>query len=405
VNATINFGQKILTAVFFTVTVFVVTAPAAALLFTDCTVPKVPEEHPLPEAEKPQSTNITFIAAGDNLIHDIIYNRARVKVGEDTFNFDPGYDYIRPIIKRADIAFVNQETVLGGKQFGYSGYPVFNTPQDAGLGLINTGFNVINQASNHTMDRGEGAVYGTMDFWDSKNILYLGIFRSEEQRKTEKRIMEKNGIIAGFLSYTYGLNGFHLPHDKPWLVGIIDKETMAREINELRPLCDLLVVSMHWGNEFRHTVSGDQKQLAVFMADHKVDVVIGHHPHVTGPVEVISRPDGGKLTLYYSLGDFLSHTQADSTPDTMTGALAYMTITKTFTKEQSSCTVTTAGVIPTVCHYSSQRTEPFLVYPLWDYTDDLAAKHIKKNITVKYLNSVARNIFGSRIIEKEYYGN
>jgi len=407
-KAAVNPGQKLFTAALFALLVFSVTSLAATLFFTDCTVPKVPkvpEEQPLPEPEpeKPQTASITFIAAGDNLIHDIIYNRARVKAGEDTFNFDPSYDHIRPIIKKADIAFVNQETVLGGRQFGHSGYPVFNTPQDAGLGLINAGFNVINHASNHAMDRGEGAVFGTMDFWDGKNILYLGFFRSEEKRNTEKRIMEKNGIKVGFLSYTYGLNGFPLPRDKPWLVGLINRETMAREIDALRPHCDLLVVSMHWGSEFKHTVNETQKQLAAFMGEHKVDVIIGHHPHVTQPVDVIPRPDGGTLTVYYSLGDLLSHTQADETPDTMTGALACMTITKTFTGDQSSCTVTMAGVIPTVSHYTTQRTEPFVVYPLWDYTDELAAKHIKKNITVKYLNNVARNIFGSRIIEKAFF--
>jgi poly-gamma-glutamate synthesis protein (capsule biosynthesis protein) len=374
------------------------------LLFPDCTGTKVPEVEPLPEPERPQVTTITFVAAGDNLIHDIIYNRARVTGEEREYNFDPSFEHIKPIIQKADIAFINQETVLGGKQFGYSGYPVFNTPQDVGLSLINAGFNVVNQASNHTMDKGEGAVYATLDFWDSQNMLYLGIFRTEEQRKTKKAIMEKNGIKVGFLSYTYGLNGYPLPRDKPWLVALIDKDTMSREIDELRPLCDLLVVSMHWGNEFHHTVSKDQKELALLLAERKVDVIIGHHPHVTGPVEVIQRPDGRKLTVYYSLGDLLSHTQSSQTPDTMTGALAFMTITKTVTKDETSCTVTAAGVIPTVSHYTTDRNTPFVVYPLWDYTEELAAKHIKKNITAAYLNNVARDIFGpTRILESDHF--
>jgi poly-gamma-glutamate synthesis protein (capsule biosynthesis protein) len=179
---------------------------------------------------------------------------------------------------------------------------------------------------------------------------------------------------------------------------------MAREIDEIRPLCDLLVVSMHWGNEFLHTVSKEQKELAAFIAEHKADVILGHHPHVTEPMEIIQRPDGGKLTVYYSLGDLLSHTQSDHTPDTMTGALAYMTITKTVTKEQTTCTVSSAGVIPTVSWYTTDRRDPFVVYPLWDYTDELAAKHYKRNITVKYLNDLARNMFGpTRILEKEFF--
>jgi len=391
----IHFGKNLFTAAVI----------AVLLFFPGCIRPKALEKQALVKSEKPQTTTLTIIAAGDNLVHDIIYNRARVRDAEtETFNFDPSYQYIKSILAKADIAIVNQETVLGGRQFGHSGYPVFNTPQDAGLGLLNAGFNVINQASNHTMDRGEGAVYGTMDFWDSQKAFYVGVFRSEEQRKTEKKIIEKNGISVGFLSYTYGLNGFPLPRDKPWLVGVIDKEVMAREIDALRPDCDILLVSMHWGNEFLHTVSAAQKDLAAFLAEHKVDIVIGHHPHVTEPMAVIPRPDGGTLTVYYSLGDFLSHTQADNTPDTMTGALAHITITKTVAKDETTCVVSAAGVIPTVCHYNYDRNTPFVVYPLWDYTDELASIHYKKNMTVEYLTKLARTVFEpARVMDKEQF--
>jgi poly-gamma-glutamate synthesis protein (capsule biosynthesis protein) len=380
---------------------------AAALTLPGCSEPSVPEM-PLelsldPGSQSEKARYITIIAAGDNLVHDIIYNAARVDGSpgeEERFNFDPCYEHIKPLIEKADLGFVNQETVLGGKKFGYSGYPVFNTPQDAGLALINAGFDVVNHASNHTMDRGEGAVFGTLDFWDThREAAYLGIFRTEEQRKTEKRIIEKNGIKAGFLSYTYGLNGFVLPKDKPWLVGMIEEDVMRREINELRPLCDLLIVSMHWGNEFRHDVSESQKNLVRFMAELKVDLIIGHHPHVTQPVEIFPRPDGGKLTVYYSLGDLLSHTQSDWTPDTITGALAFIRVKKTAV----GCAVDIAGIIPTVCHYGKERRSLFTVYPLWDYTDDLAAKHYKNNMTVEYLNNAALQIFGVRVMNKEQF--
>lgn len=381
------------------------TALAVFVAFTlanSCKEPTVPAEKPVRKSEKAVTSYITIVAAGDNLIHDIIYNRARIS-GEERFDFSANYAQIESIIKEADIAFVNQETVLGGKQFGHSGYPVFNTPQDAGLGLINAGFNVISHASNHVMDKGEKAAFATMDFWDSLGVRYLGIFRSEEKRKNEHQIIEKNDIKVGFLSYTYSLNGFPLPSDKPWMVGLIDKETMAHEIDRLRPHCDLLVVSMHWGNEFQHTVSNTQKDLADFMALHKVDVIIGHHPHVTCPIDVIPRPDGGKLVVYYSLGDLMSHTQSDWTPDTITGGLAFIKVKKTQANDESSCTVETALVIPTVCHYNYDRGTPFVVYPLWDYTDELASKHYKKNMTVEYLRNVARQVFGIRVLEKEQY--
>ncbi|MDR2047917.1 MAG: CapA family protein [Treponema sp.] len=353
----------------------------------------------------PEETVVTLLAAGDNLIHDIIYLAARVDA--DRYDFDPSYSRIKAVVEKADIAMVNQETVLGGTALGLSGYPVFNSPQETGTALANAGFNVVNHASNHTMDRGEKAVTATMDFWDAFNenreekVLYLGIFRSGEERETKKNIITKKGVRFGFLSYTYGLNGFSLPAGKDWLVGIIDPEVMAREIDALRPDCDVLVVSMHWGDEFRHTVSETQKKLAAFLAGHAVDLVIGHHPHMTQPCEIIPRPDGKTLTCYYSLGDFLSHTQTDYSPDTMLGAMAWVTVTKRGLGAESEVSVKTAGIIPTVCHYGKGRRPPFTVYPLWDYTEELAAQHYKsEKISLEYLYRVSREIFGMRMLER-----
>jgi poly-gamma-glutamate synthesis protein (capsule biosynthesis protein) len=365
--------------------------------------PAFPEE-PLAGETLPKETTVTLLAAGDNLIHDIIYLAART--AEGAYDFDPAYSKIKAIVEKADIAMVNQETVLGGTALGLSGYPVFNSPQETGTALANAGFNVVNHASNHTMDRGEKAVTVTMDFWDVFNegriekVLYPGIFRSKAERETKKNIITKKGIRFGFLSYTYGLNGFSLPAGKDWLVGMIDTEVMAREIDALRPDCDVLVVSMHWGDEFRHAVSETQKELAAFLAEHSVDLVIGHHPHVTQPCEIIPRPDGKTLTCYYSLGDLLSHTQTDFSPDTMLGAMAYVTVVKRILGTESEVSVKSAGVIPTVCHYGKGRRPPFTVYPLWDYTEELAAEHYKsEKISLEYLYKVSREVFGMRMLD------
>jgi poly-gamma-glutamate synthesis protein (capsule biosynthesis protein) len=359
-------------------------------------------EETVPE-ETVLETTVTFLAAGDNLIHDLIYMAARTDGGYD---FDPAYSRIKAIVEKADIAMVNQETVLGGTALGLSSYPAFNSPQETGIALANAGFDVVNHASNHTMDRGEKAVTATMDFWDEFNkdreekVLYLGIFRSKEERETKKPIITKKGVRFGFLSYTYGLNGFALPAGKDWFVGMIDTKVMAREIDALRPDCDVLVVSMHWGTEFRHIASEAQKELAAFLAEHSVDLVIGHHPHVTQSCEVLPRPDGKTLTCYYSLGDLLSHTQTGSSPDTMLGAMAWITVTKRILGTESEISVTSAEVIPTVCHYGKGRRPSFAVYPLWDYTEELAAEHYtSEKISLEYLYKVSREVFGTRMLD------
>jgi hypothetical protein len=120
---------------------------------------------------------------------------------------------------------------------------------------------------------------------------------------------------------------------------------------------------------------------------------------------VILRPDGGKLTCYYSLGDFLSHTQTDFSPDTMLGALAYITIKKTaYPDGTSAAEITTAGIIPTVCDYGRQRRPPFTVYPLYAYTKELVDQHYKRDITLDYLWETSRKIFGARVMEGNPFG-
>jgi poly-gamma-glutamate synthesis protein (capsule biosynthesis protein) len=304
-------------------------------------------------------------------------------------------------VKKADIAFINQETLLAGEEFGFTGYPRFNSPVALGRAVSATGFNVINHATNHIMDKGEKAVFATMDFWDSiPEAVILGIHRSKEERRRPK-VITKNNITLGFLSYTYGTNGLPVPKDKPYLVSLIDKEIMAIEIDALRPLCDFLVVSMHWGEEYQSNPGRNQKELAAFLAEHKVDLIIGHHPHVIQPVEYIPRPDGGSMLCFYSLGNLIS---AQTQNPTLLGALAYIKIGKT--EGNTEIVIVESGAVPVVTHYEKNFSE-FKVYPLYSYTEGSAEKHYKnqaqKEITIDYLGGLAAKILGNSEIKKDPY--
>jgi poly-gamma-glutamate synthesis protein (capsule biosynthesis protein) len=357
------------------------------LLFS-CAKEAAPET---PDAESPAGPDIlTIVAAGDNLYHDTMI---RLPEG-GAYNFEPFYSEIRAFVEPADLAFVNQETLLAGNDFGLSGYPQFNTPQEVGRTLIAAGFDVINHATNHVMDKGEEAVFATMDFWDSiPEAVYLGIHRSEEERN-KPVIIEKNNIKTGFLAYTYGTNGIPVPRDKPYLVSLIDTGVMAREIDALRPRCDFLIVSMHWGNEYEHGYSKSQEDLSGFLAEHGVDLVIGHHPHVIQPYAEIPRPDGGTLYCFYSLGNFIS---SQTRTSTLLGGLMYVRLKK----DAAGLAPERIGVIPTLTHYEADFTG-FKVYPLSAYTGELAAKHGKKQydnaISADYFTALAEKIFDGRII-------
>ncbi|MDR2509450.1 MAG: CapA family protein [Spirochaetaceae bacterium] len=320
------------------------------------------------EREGAGGTTITLLAVGDNLIHKELITAARQPDG--SYDFRPFYSELRPLIRKADLAFINQETLIAGERFGYSGYPQFNGPFEIGEALIDAGFDVINHASNHTMDKGGDAVDAVIDFWKGKKaVSVLGIHESEAARERKKVIVNVKGMRIGFLSYTYGLNGIPLPERRPYLVSLIEESVMIREIEELRPLCDFLAVSMHWGNEYDHTPSARQMELAKLLASRNVDLVIGHHPHVLQPLMRFDKADGSPMFCYFSLGNFIS---AQNETPRMLGGL--MLVSVRFNKKTRAQTVQSASLIPLVTHYERGFTN-FKVYPLSAYTEEYGAAH------------------------------
>lgn len=359
------------------------------------TTPSIPDDEkgsldtsPIP----PEADYLTIVAVGDNLYHDPMITLITKQDPVDPSEF---YSEIAPLIENVDIAFVNQETALAGQDFGYSGYPQFNTPQIVGGALVAAGFNVVNHATNHIMDKGEKAVFATMDFWDKyPEIVCLGVHRSEEASGNPV-IIEKNNIKIGFLSYTYGTNGLPIPKSKPYLVPLINDQRIAKDLDALRPNCDLLIVSMHWGEEYRLQQNKEQERLAQLLADHKADVIIGHHPHVLEPAVFLTGKEGNTTFCVYSLGNFLS-AQAES--PTLLGGM----LTLKIKKHEGAISIESAGVLPLVTHYEKGYTN-FKVYPLYAYSDETAAKHLRalqgKNVSVRYFTSLAKQVLGDMMIE------
>jgi poly-gamma-glutamate synthesis protein (capsule biosynthesis protein) len=365
---------------------------AAASYREEVPAPQRQEAAPV-QAPEPVPDYLTLVAAGDNLYQEPILKEF---FNQGAYCFDSIYSRIKAYIEPAGIAFVNQETVLG-KGPVFSGYPLFNTPQAAGAALAAAGFDVINHATNHIMDKGEAGILETMDYWDAfPGIRYTGISRSEEDRRSRNVIIEKNNIRVGFLAYTESTNGLYLPKDKSYLVSLADTDKMAEEIDALRPLCSFLAVSMHWGNEYQEEPSEAQQQMAEFFALHRVDLVIGHHPHVLQPLARISRPDGGVLYCFYSLGNFVSaHAQPEK--PALLGGLMYMRLKKA----ETAVTVDQAGLIPLISHYEKDRTG-FVIYPLHEYTEALAEKHWKRTgdpeMTAAWFFNSANSLIGEDLL-------
>ena len=325
---------------------------------------------------------LKIIMAGDALLHTGVFKDAESKsLKPDTF---PSYDFtkmltlIAPIIKHYDLAFYNQETILGGKELGLSSYPTFNSPQEFGDNMLKLGFNMVSLANNHTLDKGERGVRAMLNFWHKKEIenpdlCIAGSYSSFEDR-AKPRIFKKNGITYAMLAYTYGTNGIPIPKGKEYLVNVYTKSMLKQDIQELRPKVDLLIVSMHWGIEYDFNPSKEQKELAHLLASLGVDIVIGNHPHVIQPIEWI-----GKTLVIYSLGNFIS---AQKDTKKRIGMLAGIDIIK----KNNTIELKNLRAELIYTYYNAQMRD-FKIYPFKKINDKILPN--SKEIYKKYLNIIS----------------
>lgn len=282
--------------------------------------------------EEIKESKVSLVMVGDALLHSSVYNDAYIN---GKYDFTKQLELIKPIIKNYDLAFYNQETVLGGTEIGLSDYPRFNSPKEFGDNMLDMGFNIVNLATNHTIDRGEEAIISSCDYWNSKKdkVLFAGSYCSKQQQE-EIIIKEKNGIKYTMLSYTYGTNGIPVPEGKEYLVNLYSDEKAKEDIEKVRDKVDLLLVSMHWGTEYKTEPTEEQKREAKYLADLGVDIIIGTHPHIIEPIEYI-----GNTLVIYSLGNFISAQSTNNDYNTMVELMSSVDIKKTTQKGKSKITL------------------------------------------------------------------
>jgi poly-gamma-glutamate capsule biosynthesis protein CapA/YwtB (metallophosphatase superfamily) len=269
---------------------------------TESPVPLQQQPEPTPTPEVEHIHKVTLAAVGDVLIHSSIYKDAKTK---DGYDFNPIFEQVKPHINKADLAIANLESMIGGEVLGLSDYPRFNAPFEVGDALQETGFDLVNLANNHTLDRGVKAIINSIEHLKKLGIEYTGAYSSEEDQQ-HIRIIQKNGISFAFLSYTYGTNGIPVPEDMPYLVNLIDNKRITQDITQARRLADVVILQLHYGQEYADMPNEQQKKLAHTAAEAGADIIIGHHPHVLQPMEWIETSSGRKSFVAYSIGNFIA---------------------------------------------------------------------------------------------------
>ncbi len=324
------------------------------------------------ESEPTPPPTIQIVMVGDMLMHGRVMESGLKEDG--TYNFDHLFVNVKDTIENADLALVNQETILGGTELGLSGYPAFNSPYELGDSLVDAGFDVILHATNHTLDKGKTGVQNCMNFWDTNypDIAYLGINKSQEEQDTDIYIYEQEGIRIAILNYTYGTNGIPTPSDMPYIVNYLDEDKIIQDLKFAEENSDFTIVCPHWGTEYVLSATDSQKKWATIFMENGADLVIGTHPHVIEPIEMLTDENDNEMLVYYSIGNFVNGTSGtgEGTTNRMVGGIADITISL---DENDEAYIEKYDVIPIVCHID-EKTE-YTVYYLSDYTEELAKEN------------------------------
>ena len=337
-----------------------------------------------PVNPKAENAVVNIVAVGDNMIHLPIVTSGQQEDG--SLNYDYMYEAITPYIQAADLAVINQETILGGDSFEYSGYPVYNSPWEIGDAAVKAGFDVFTCATNHTMDMGAAGIEKEDSFFSGyPDVIHIGTNATEEdaQKITYTTV---NGIKFALLNYTYGTNGIAVPEDRPYLIDMLDEDKITQDVTAAKKEADVVIVFPHWGTQNSHDISEQQQTFTQLFSDLGVDIVIGTHPHVLQKVEWVSNEDTGKdMLVYYSLGNFLSR---QVNLDQLCGGIAEIKVERV----DGEVKITDAKLAPVITFYErSGENYRFGVYRLNDYTDDLAQRQAQEGATVDYFTNLAKD--------------
>ncbi len=250
----------------------------------------------------PRTATLAF--TGDIIPHGAVVRQAAANApGANSYDFAPMFARVEPYLSSVDVAICHLETPVSLTNNDVSGYPTFNAPRELVDAIAAAGYDGCSTASNHAMDRNVDGVTSTVTAFERRGLHQAGMARTSLEA-AEPTLYDAGDLVVGHVSFTYGLNGFTPPADRPWLVDVIDPAAIEAKAAAARAAgADYVVLSLHWGDEYQSNPSADQTALANRLAAHPdIDLIIGHHAHVVQPASLI-----GDTPVVFGLGNFLSN--------------------------------------------------------------------------------------------------
>ncbi|MDO4619399.1 MAG: CapA family protein [Lachnospiraceae bacterium] len=340
------------------------------------------------------SEKLTILGTGDNIIHEQLFLNARKEDG--SYDFTPYYERVKPFIEEADVATVNQEAPIASRIFEVSGYPRFNVPAVVADTLIDTGFDMLNFANNHILDQGVSGLIESLDYVTEKGYPYCGAYTDEDDRAMLHTV-EANGFKVAFIGILDFTNQESDAADGK-LIWTSSESRIESLIKNAKANADIVVVHAHWGDENEEYLTDGMVSLAQKMAEWGADLILGNHTHLLQQVRVLRNSEGKLVPVQYGGGNFISGQKERA------NLLSVLT-TADFARNPQTGDVICTGLHcrPIVTHYTGDRNN-VCIYPLADYTDELAAEHGVKDfegetMTTSYLWDIVNKEIPSQFLQ------
>ncbi len=248
---------------------------------------------------------VNISAVGDILCNEELLKDAKK---DENYDFSNMFSEVAKYTKESDMAIGTFESnIVDGEN--YSGIGKYNSPNEFLKAIKNTGINILSVAHNHSLDYGVAGLNETVEKIHNEEISVTGIKNNTENENSTftGNIKEINGVKIAVLSYTYGLsNESELTEEEKAYANLYEEEKVKYDIEYAKEKSNFIIVIMHWGEVNNSSISRWQIDIKNYLIDNGVDMILGSHPSIIEPMEVVKNSDGKNVLVAYSLGNYIS---------------------------------------------------------------------------------------------------
>lgn len=339
------------------------------------------------EVSAPQPATATLISAGDVIMHGPFLKSSHYQNDDGTYDYNSIFTYVKDTYNSADFSIVNLENTIS--EDNYTSYPMFRGPAAMATALANNGIDMCLLANNHIYDNFGDGLTMTQDAMDANSLMYTGIHRT--MGESIYKIIDVNGIKIGIFNYTYEteknengertINSLAVSEENLALINTFNYDELDSFYSEISAgltdmktkEVDYTIAYLHWGTEYQTEQSVEQQEIAQELCDLGIDALIGGHPHVIQPVDLLtSTIDDHQMLCVYSVGNHVTNQhegRISQSPNghTEDGLMVKLIIDR---DEEGNVSLTNAEFIPTWTYrtvgVSDDSNPEFYIFPLDD---------------------------------------